>query len=885
MRLSSCSSFLAVLALALAATSGQTIPNRYIVEFHERDNGVHKRFMENVLPIEVRHQFDHEVFTGMSFDVKDSWLTYEALKKLPQVKNIWPISNIAKRDTSYSIKNSPAWNPHAETGVQELHDRNITGAGVVVGVIDSGVDVNHPALKGKILSSVNLANSTTPLNSTEDCEGHGTLCSSIIVGDTPELLGVAPGAKIRSYQVGDCHMKSEEGLIRGLLEALKDGVDVISCSMGDHAPYALSPLAEVAARVATKIPVIVSANNDGIDGPYSANKMGSVGDVIAVAMTVTRQLMTYNATLFSTSGNNLTFRYLDTQAVAPRVNGTFFVQFVNSICNIKKANTTLSETVVFGMGGNCLLDAIFLNLDEVGYMGAMVLQDPTELNYLGSEIPKNSKMKVLGSASSELFAWISDEISNNSTVKMYVNLDQAYETIPRKSSIAGAISEHSSWGPTFEQGFMPHITAPGGNYLVANPHQIYYEASGTSFACPYIAGVVALYLSAHKNVSVKEIRNRLLAATNLLPQSIEVSVNGNDVYNAATYDNSTIAPLIQQGTGFIDAVQLFEKKTLILSEPYFSLNDTRHRVSTFTVTFQNGDSNEVTYNISNKGFDTVYTRNQNWTIPEYYPPVVQLGPTASFILKTTIVLKPGKTASFNVTIKPPQDVDSYFAPVFEGAIFIEGSNNDTVRVPYIGSQFDAYQWLPWSEEPMLFVNSTEGELVPLEKIKNTVSITPLEIDSLVLKSFIRFGTSFRAFYLVKHDFKLSSFSPSVFITMDGHEGLLTLNTPDGGQVPALFPFKEPGELIASIANVGNSSDISPGRYRVLAFALRPLGDELLSSDYQLKLSKDFKILESNDNSTNNQNESQPTKLSGAWRVSFNSWLITMPLTFWVLTML
>lgn len=81
-------SSVAICTLVSAAAYDQTVPNRYIIEFHEKDQGIHKRFLKEGLPIDVRHLFDHEVFTGMSIDVKDSRLTYEALNQLPQVKNV-----------------------------------------------------------------------------------------------------------------------------------------------------------------------------------------------------------------------------------------------------------------------------------------------------------------------------------------------------------------------------------------------------------------------------------------------------------------------------------------------------------------------------------------------------------------------------------------------------------------------------------------------------------------------------------------------------------------------------------------------------------------------------------------------------------------------------
>lgn len=111
-----------------------------------------------------------------------------------------------------------------------------TGAGVRIGLIDTGADSMHPDLAGKIAANYEAvmgyeSNFVDRVEVGIDRNEHGTACAGI-------LARIAPGAQIHSVQViGQHPSDNPEKLIAGIRFAVDQGWEVLNISAGAGKPY------------------------------------------------------------------------------------------------------------------------------------------------------------------------------------------------------------------------------------------------------------------------------------------------------------------------------------------------------------------------------------------------------------------------------------------------------------------------------------------------------------------------------------------------------------------------------------------------------------------------------------------------------------------------
>jgi serine protease AprX len=156
-----------------------------------------------------------------------------------------------------------------------LWREGITGAGVNVAVLDTGVYAKHPDLQGRVVHCEDFSHEATGQARCADTFGHGTFMAGLIAGDgtssNGKYVGAAPDAGLVSVKVAGYDGAADvSNVLAGIQWVVAHrstyGIRVLNLSLGTDSAqdYRLSPL-DYAVEKAWKagIVVVVSAGNTG----------------------------------------------------------------------------------------------------------------------------------------------------------------------------------------------------------------------------------------------------------------------------------------------------------------------------------------------------------------------------------------------------------------------------------------------------------------------------------------------------------------------------------------------------------------------------------------------------------------------------------------------
>ena len=183
------------------------------------------------------------------------------------------------------------------------HGVALSGRGVTVAVLDTGVDGTHADLAGRVVNNVKLADTqgqgvgfnypvaSANLPSTDQVYGHGTFVAGVIAGNGQQsagkYAGVATGANILGLSAGDANLFFVlSGFDYLLANSSSFNVRVVNCSFSAKTVFDLNDPVNIATKMLTDngVNVVFSAGNTG-PGDDSINPYAVAPWVVSVGAT------------------------------------------------------------------------------------------------------------------------------------------------------------------------------------------------------------------------------------------------------------------------------------------------------------------------------------------------------------------------------------------------------------------------------------------------------------------------------------------------------------------------------------------------------------------------------------------------------------------------
>ncbi|KAF6248281.1 MAG: peptidase S8, partial [Nitrosopumilus sp. YT1] len=397
------------------------------------------------------------------------------------------------------------------------------GSGIIISIIDTGIDLSHPDLEGKIIGGYDFVdNDDMP----EDVNGHGTQVAGIIAANG-NLKGIAPNSKILMYKVSeDGESVPSHLIIKAIEKSIEDGADIINISLGINQTNTKIDQA-VNKAIRNNIFVVTAAGNFGPE----LNTIGSPGinpNAITVGATFNNVTSSIVST-FEIEGKTFNvFPMVGTQSLTEpitsqiifgkygRVHDLLENNFEGSILLIERGSDIENEIVYFSDKEKNAADvgakAIVVYNNKPGIFFGELIHEYVDEGY-NPTIPALSLSREDG--------LLIKEILQSDTKGI---LDVFYHP--------DFVAYFSSRGPVSPFYIKPDLVAPGAFINTTDINGNYKISSGTSFAAPHVAGTAALILQKNPQLTPQELKSILMTTSEIVYDQfddrfpIEVSGNG-----------------------------------------------------------------------------------------------------------------------------------------------------------------------------------------------------------------------------------------------------------------------------------------------------------------------------------------------------------------------
>lgn len=532
-------------------------------------------------------------------------MTRAQMKQVAALDGVVSVSEV----TTYKARMTSAKEMTSAMELWKAENGGSTGEGIVVAVIDSGINYTHPDMQmrqdarlkytkadmeAKIaaLGYGKYYTDKVPFGFSyvdeDDINNrqvtHGLHVSGIVAANGDEenggVAGVAPDAQLFAMQVfGSTGSGFNDDIIRAVEDSVKLGADILNLSLGgtagfySDADYLQKALAYAEENGAV---VCVAAGNDGTsasDTGVNTNDWGVI-DTGAVSNPAT-----YPGALSVASVDNSMLR-----GKSVTITSGEDTVYSGVVMDFSQGNhtdwTSLGEVPILEFGYGDLFEDIFPKLSTLpeGPYVALVqrgkdISFEDKINYLMGMCHASAVIVYNNEATDQVPTNVSAESASQYTAMMVsgstgarlmelvqagatVSFDGLHDVVYPNEATGGCVSTFSSWGSTPTLDIKPEISAPGGNIYSVSKDQKYEEMSGTSMATPYVSGCAALVL--------ESLQKSLADGSLVLGDTTLNTFVKNTLMNTADpiADGSVIYSVRQQGSGMADPLSAAENRVL-----------------------------------------------------------------------------------------------------------------------------------------------------------------------------------------------------------------------------------------------------------------------------------------------------------------------------------
>ncbi len=507
----------------------QTVQTVILIVEDEAQEAIRSKIQSKYPTLLIKRTYT-AVFHGFAIHgpIKD----IEKLQKEDGIKEISPVTNY----TPHIDESVPFIGGERIRGYYDKEGNRLTGNGVKVGIIDTGIDYTHPDLRNNYGGGYDFVDEDDDPMETQKSQGqptlHGTHVAGIIAANG-KFKGVAPEAEIIMYRVlGPGGNGTSEHVIAAIEKAIHDKVDVLNLSLGNtiNGPDWPTSLA-LDKAVEHGVIAVTSSGNSG-PNLWTVGSPGTSAEAISVGASTPPLNIPHLSSVFSrkeiemlplqgASRWELSKRPMEMVYLGLGEKEDWEKDVKGKIVLLERGKIPFSEKALHAKEKEAAAVVIFNNLDGT-FTGSLEAEMDLPVVSISREdgLFLKKKLERKFSLVRTTYKWHKDDIAS-----------------------------FSSRGPvTHNWEIKPDVVAPGVAIDSTIPNGGYLALQGTSMAAPHVAGASALLKQAHPNWKPHQIKAALMNTTKplRLEDGTEYSVleqgTGRIQLEAAIRTNSLIYP-------------------------------------------------------------------------------------------------------------------------------------------------------------------------------------------------------------------------------------------------------------------------------------------------------------------------------------------------------